>query len=207
MEPPMDIFFSPLACSMASRIVVYEAGGTANFVRVDTRAGRTADGQDYSKINRKGLVPAIRTDEGEVLTENAAVLQYLGGLYPDRDLAPEGFDGALLRQWLSFIGTELHTGTFHPLFSRTGGDEVKAYAREEAVKRLSYLNDHLEGREWLLDRFTVADAYLTVVLNWAGFVNLDLAPYPHVAAYLERAKSRPSIARAMGEEMALFQAA
>src|SRR4051794_37996179 len=111
----MDIFFSPLACSMASRIVVYEAGGEVNFQRVDTKAGRTADGGDYTKINPKGLVPAIRTDEGEVLTENAAILQYLGDRFPQSGLAPTGFDRSLLQQWLSFIGTELHTGVFHLL--------------------------------------------------------------------------------------------
>jgi len=201
----MDIFFSPLACSMASRIVVYEAGGAANFVRVDTKAGRTADGADYRKINPKGLVPAIRTDDGEVLTENAAVLQYLGDRFPDSGLAPQGFDRSLLQQWLSFVGTELHTGVFHALFS--GNDGAKAFAREEAAKRLAYLNDRLEGRDWLLDRFTVADAYLAVVLNWAAFVKLDLSPYPNVAAFLDRARARPSIAKALSEEFALFQAA
>ncbi len=203
----MDIFFSPLACSMASRIVVYEAGGKANFVRVDTRAGKTADGADYRKINPKGLVPAIRTDEGEVLTENAAVLQYLGELYPEAGLVPDGFDRNLLRQWLSFISTELHTGVFHPLFIPAAGPDAKALARDEAVKRFSYLNDHLEGRDWLLDRFTVADAYLAVVLNWAQFVQLDLAPYPNVTAFLTCAKARPSIAKAMEEELSIRQAA
>jgi glutathione S-transferase len=203
----MDIYFSPLACSMASRIVVYEAGGEANFIRVDARAGKTEGGADYSKINPKGLVPAVRTDEGEILTENAAVLQYLGDRFPQTDLAPQGFDRSLLQQWLSFVGTELHTGVFHPLFATKAGPEVKAFAQEEAVKRLSYLNHHLEGRDWLLDRFTVADAYLAVVLNWAAFVKLDLSPYPNVAAFLDRAKARPSVAKAMSEEFALFQAA
>ena len=203
----MDIFFSPLACSMASRIVVYEAGGDARFVRVDTKAGRTADGQDYSKINPKGLVPAIRTDDGEVLTENAAVLQYLGDRYPQSGLAPQGFVRNLLQQWLNFISAELHTGVFHPLFAPAAGPDAKAFARAEAAKRLKHLDDHLDGRDWLLDRFTVADAYLAVVLNWAGFVKLDLTPYPNVAAFLERAKARPSMAKALSEEFALFQAA
>jgi glutathione S-transferase len=203
----MDLYFSPLACSMASRIVIYEAGGEANFLRVDTRAGRTADGADYSKINPKGLVPALRTDEGEILTENPAILQYLGDLYPEANLAPGGFDRALLQQWLSFVGAELHSGVFHPLFSPKAGAETKAFTHEDAIKRLTYLDAHLDGRDWLLDRFTVADAYLAVVMNWAQFVNLDLAPYPNIVAFLDRAKARPSIARAMGEEMAIRQAA
>jgi len=203
----MDIYFSPLACSMASRIVVYEAGGEATFHRVDTRAGRTADGADYTKINPKGLVPALRNEEGQVLTENAAILQYLGERYPEANLVPTGFDRALLQQWLSFIGTEIHTGVFHPLFVPAAGPETKAFAREEAGKRLTYLDAHLTGREWLLDHFTVADAYLAVVMNWAQFVNLDLAPYPGIQAFLDRAKARPSVAKAMGEELALRQAA
>jgi glutathione S-transferase len=203
----MDLYFSPLACSMASRIVIYEAGGEANFHRVDTRAGRTADGGDYSKINPKGLVPALRTDVGDILTENAAILQYLGERYPRANLIPGGFDRALLQQWLSFIGTELHAGIFHTLFAAAAGPEAKAFAREDAVKRLTYLDAYLAGREWLLDRFTVADAYLTVVMNWAQFVALDLTLYPNITGFLARAKDRPAVARAMGEEVALRQAA
>jgi glutathione S-transferase len=203
----MDVFFSPLACSMASRIVIYEAGGTAHFVRVDTKTQRTADGQDYTKINPKGLVPAIRTTDGEVLTENAAVLQYLGELYPDAALLSAGFGRHLVRQWLSFIGTELHSGVFHPLFSSKAGTEAKAFVLAEALRPFTYLNDHLDGHEWLLDGFTVADAYLTVVLNWARFVSLDLAAYPNVAAYLDRSRRKPPIEKAINEELALFQTA
>lgn len=203
----MDVFFSPLACSMASRIVVYETGATARFVRVDTKARRTADGEDYATINPQGLVPAIRTDDGQVLTENGAVLQYLGGLHPEAGLLPTGFERHLLQQWLSFVGTELHSGVFHLLFNKQAGDETKAFARQAAVQRFAYLDGQLDGREWLLDRFTVADAYLAVVLNWAQFVNLDLAPYPNVAAYRERTQQRPSIGKAIGEELALHQTA
>ena len=203
----MDIFFSPLACSMASRIAIYEAGATADFLQVDAKAGRTTSGEDYSKINPKGLVPALRTDEGEVLSENAAVLQYLADRFPQSGLAPSGFDRYRLQQWLCFIGTELHSGVFHLLFSPGAGAEAKAFARKEAVKRLSYLDAYFEGRQWLFDSFTVADAYLTVVLNWAQFVQLDLTPFPNVMAFLDRAKARPSVAKAMGEELALFQAA
>ncbi|THD58301.1 glutathione S-transferase C-terminal domain-containing protein [Phenylobacterium sp.] len=203
----MNLYFSPLACSMASRIVLYEAGGDADFVRVDTKAGRTTDGDDYAKINPKGLVPALRTDDGEVLTENAAILQYLGERFPQSGLVPTGFNRALMQQWLSFVGTELHAGVFHPLFVPTAGPDAKGFAREHAARNLAYLDSHLDGRDWLLDRFTVADAYLTAVLNWAQFVNLDLAPYPHVAAFLERAKARPSVAKAMGEEAALARPA
>ena len=203
----MDLYFSPLACSMASRIVIYETGGKADFHRVDTKTKRTVTGGDYLKINPKGLVPAVRTDDGRILTENAAILPYLADAFSGGSLAGDGFERSLVQQWLSFIGTELHTGVFHPLFAPTAAPEVKAFARAEAVGRLTYLNDHLAGREWLTDRFTVADAYAAAVLNWAQFVKLDLAPYPNIVAYVDRLKARSSVAKALREEFELFQAA
>jgi glutathione S-transferase len=203
----MDIYFSPLACSMASRVVLYEAGAEANYHRVDTKAGRTADGQDYLRINPKGLVPALRTDDGQVLTENSAILQYLADQFPDAGLAPQGFERYRMQQWLSFIGSELHKHVFTQLFSPRADEAAKARAREAAAERFTYLDAHLEDREWLLDRFSVADAYLAAVLNWAQFLKIDLSPYPHVEAYRERLRARPSVARALGEEFALFQAA
>lgn len=203
----MDLYYSPLACSMASRIVLYETGLEARFVRVDTKAGRTSDGADYRAINPKGLVPALKTEDGEVLTENAAVLQYLGDLAPGAALAPAGFDRYRLQQWLSFIGTELHKLVFNPLLSPRADEVQKAAAREAATSRFQYLDDHLAGRDWLLDAFSVADAYMAAVLNWAQFVNLDLSPYPNVVAYRDRLRERPAVARALGEEFALWKQA
>lgn len=203
----MDLYFSPLACSLASRIVVYEAGADAAFHRVDTKTGRTADGADYRRINPKGLVPALRTDEGEVLTENAAILQYLADRSPEAGLAPQGFERYRLQQWLSFIGSELHKYVFTPLLSPKFDEAAKAVAREAAAERFAYLDEQLDGREYLLDSFTVADAYMAAVLNWAQAVKFDLAPYPNVVAYRDRVRSRPAVARALGEEFALYQAA
>jgi glutathione S-transferase len=203
----MDLYFSPLACSMASRVVLYETGAEVNFVRVDTRAGRTADGGDYRAINAKGQVPALRTDDGEVLTENAAILQYLADRAPEAGLAPDGFQRYRLQQWLSFIGAELHKLVFTPLLSPRADEAAKATAREAAAQRFAYLDDHLAGRDWLLDDFSVADAYMAAVLNWAQFVNFDLEPYPNVAAYRDRLRERPAVARALGEEFALWKQA
>jgi len=203
----MDLYFSPLACSLASRIVVYEAGADAAFHRVNTKTGRTADGADYRRINPKGLVPALRTDEGEVLTENAAVLQYLADRFPEAGLAPQGFERYRLQQWLSFIGSELHKYVFTPLLSPKFDEAAKAVAREAAAERFAHLDEQLDGREYLLDSFTVADAYMAAVLNWAQAVKFDLAPYPNVVAYRDRIRARPAVARALGEEFALYQAA
>jgi glutathione S-transferase len=203
----MDLYFSPLACSMASRIVIYETGAEAGFHRVDTRAGRTAEGADYLAINPKGLVPALRLEDGDVLTENAAILQYLADRFPAAGLAPGGFERYRLQEWLSFIGTELHKLVFTPLLSPRFDEAAKQAAREGAVRRLAHLDRRLQGREWVLDTFSVADAYLAAVLGWAQFVNLDLLEYPHVAAYRERLTARPSVARALDEEMALYRQA
>ena len=203
----MDVYFSPLACSLASRITLYEAGLSANFDRVDTRAGRTASGKDYRAINPKNLVPALMTDDGQVLTENAAILPYLADLRPDAGLAPTGFARYQLAQWLSFIGSELHKSVFTPLLSPSYPAEAKAKAKEVAADRLAYLNAHLTGRDWLLDDFSVADAYLAAVLNWNRAVQLDFSAYPAIQAYQARLLTRPAVAKAMGEELALYQAA
>jgi glutathione S-transferase len=206
----MDLYFSPLACSLASRITVYEADGEDRVTLrpVNTKTKKTTDGGDYLAINPIGQVPALRTDDGRILTENAAILPYLGDQLAGPALAAvEGFDRYELARWLGFVGTELHKIVFTPLLSPSSNDGARAYAMAAAPTRLTYLNGHLDGREFLLDQFSVADAYLTAVLNWARFVKLDLAPYPAVAAYYARMTARPAVGRAMQQEMALFEAA
>jgi len=203
----MDIYFSPLACSLASRIALYESRQEAEFHRVDTKAGKTASGEDYRAINPKGLVPALRTDDGVVLTENAAILQYIADRRPDAGLAPAGFARYQLQQWLSFIGSELHKTVFTPLLSPSWPAEGKARAKEDATQRFAYLNDHLTGRDWLLDEFSVADAYLAAVLNWNNAVKFDFSAYPAIQAYQARLATRPAVGKAMAEEFALFQPA
>lgn len=203
----MDVYYSPLACSLASRIALYEAGADARFHRVDTKTGRTEGGEDYRAINPKGLVPAIRTDDGQVLTENAAVLQYIADRYPDAGLAPQGFERYRLQQWLSFIGSELHKFVFTPLLSPKADEAAKARAREAGAERFAYLNDHLTGREWLLEGFSVADGYLAAMYNWAQAVSFDLEPWPAVVAHRDRVRARPAVARAMGEEFAEYSKA
>src|SRR5262249_21171268 len=115
----MDLYFSPLACSMASRIALYEAGASANFIEADAKSKRTADGADYRSVNTLGLVPALRTNNGTVLLENAAILQFIADQFPAAALAPrDGLPRAQLQQWLSFVGTELHKALFIPLFDK-----------------------------------------------------------------------------------------
>lgn len=202
----MDLYFAPLACSMATRITLYEAGAPANFRQVDTRTKRMADGTDFLTINPMGQVPVLRTDAGELLTENPVVLQYVADQYPDSGLAPQsGMPRYRLQQWLGFITSELHKLVFSPLLDPRSADGAKNYATGKAAQRFSYLNAHLQDREYLLDRFTVADAYLAVVLNWARFAGVDLAQWPAVQDYFQRASKRDSVARAFTEEFTLYQ--
>lgn len=205
----MDLYFSPLACSMATRIALYEAGVEANFIEVDPKTKQIlADGSDYRTLYPLGLVPALRSEDGTLLTENAAILQSVADRFPEARLAPpSGRERARLQQWLCFIGTELHKGLFVPLLDRRAPDAVKAWTLEKNLSRLAYLDRYLDGREFLLDRFTVADAYLATVLNWSiATPMIDFSQYPAVQAYLGRMRQRPSIARALAEETALFQA-
>ena len=202
----MDLYFSPLACSMATRIALYEAGAQAQYIQRD-RNKRLPDGSDFCAVNPLGMVPTLRTDEGEVLSENAAILQYVAERSPQAGLAPTGgIERARLHQWLSFIGTELHKAVFLPLLRRDAPAEVKTYAAGLADARLAIVERQLTGREFLLDRFSVADAYLFTVLNWSGATPVKLDGFPAIQAYVARLQSRPSVAKALGEEFALYKA-
>ena len=205
----MDLYFSPLACSMATRVALYEAGAEANYLEVDPPTKTVlSDGTDFRTVNPIGLVPTLRTDEGVVLTENAAILQYIADRFPQSGLgAAAGIDRTRLHQWLCFIGTELHKGLFIPVLDRKAPQETKAYALEKNLSRLDYLDNYLKGRDFLLDHFSIADAYLVTVINWTmATPPIELAKWPNIKAYYERTRARPSIARALGEEFALYKA-
>jgi len=205
----MDLYFSPMACSLASRIAFYEAGAQPHirFIEVDGKTKRTADGADYLKIYPLGMVPLLRLDDGSLLPENAAILQYIAARYPKAKLAPsDDIERARLQQWLCFIGTELHKALFIPLFDQKAPGGTRERTLEKSASRLAYLNAHLDGREFLLDRFSVADGYLYTVLNWTVPTRIDLAPWPAIKDYHQRLRTRPSVAKAFAEEFALYQA-
>ena len=204
----MDLYFSPLACSLATRIALYEAGADARFIEIDPKTKRIlADGADYLKVYPLGLVPAIRMEDGALLTENAAILQYVAERFPAANLAPrDGIARTRLQQWLCFIGTELHKGLFIPLFDRKAPEGTVANTLAKGESRLAYLDDYLTGREFLLDHFTVADAYLYTVLNWSNATPVKLDRFPAIQAYYARMQKRPSVAKAFGEELALYKA-
>jgi glutathione S-transferase len=205
----MDLYFSPLACSLATRVALYESGAEANYLEVDPQTKIVQqDGSDFREVNPLGLVPTLRTDEGAVLTENAAILQYVADRFPRSRLgAADGIERSRLHQWLCFIGTELHKGLFVPVLDRKAPQEAKAYVLEKNLSRLDYLDRYLAGRDYLLDHFSVADAYLVTVINWTmATPPIELGKWPNVKAYYERLRKTPSIARAITEEFELYKA-
>ncbi|MBV9286773.1 MAG: glutathione S-transferase N-terminal domain-containing protein [Hyphomicrobiales bacterium] len=207
----MQLYFSPLACSMSERIAFVEAGASVDLVEVDPlNKTALATGADYRAINPLGYVPALTLDDGTVLTENTAILEYIADAFPAAGLAPPESDRigrARLRQWLSFISSELHKGLMLPLLGRETPAEVKAWTMQKYASRLAHLNERLAGREFLLEKFSVADAYLATVLNWTQATpEIDLGSHPNVKAYLDRMRRRPSVAAALATELPLFRA-
>lgn len=207
----MDLYFAPLSCSLATRIALYESGQTAGFHEVVLSTKRTRTGADYRAINPKGQVPALVCDDGEILTEGVAILQYVADRAPASGLAPPAGDFARyrLQQWLNFIAAEVHKQVFYTLFNPAVPPEAKTFAREVALPiRFEHLSEHLKNRPFLVgDRFTVADAYLVTALNWAAPGGVDLKRWPALADWHAVQLQRPAVARALGEELALRAAA
>ena len=153
-----------------------------------------------------GQVPVLRCDDGATLTENPAVLQYVADRFPAAGLAPAGgFERNRLQQWLNFVTSELHKVVFIPLLDPQAPEGAKEYARAKMRARFAYLDHHLAGSDYLLDRFTVADAYLVTVLNWTKATGIDLKQWPAIDAYFTRLHQRPSVAKAFAEELALYK--
>jgi glutathione S-transferase len=206
----MRLYFKTGACSLSSRIVLTELELPHDAVKVDTETGLTETGADFRAINPKGYVPALELDDGTVLTENPAILQYLADQHPDAGLAPAyGSVGrAHLQTWLNFTSSELHKA-FGPYFAGAAPEgAAKAKIDATLARRIGDVERGLaDGRRFILgDTFTVADAYLFVVLNWSNFIAFDLKRWPNVAAYAARMASRPAVRTAMLRE-GLIQAA
>jgi glutathione S-transferase len=203
----MELFFSPLSCSLASRITMYEAGLPATFTRVDGKTKTTADGRNYLEINPRGQVPCIKTSDGEFLTENVSVLEFIAEQAPKAGLIPSGMERTRMRKWLGFVNSELHVSALGLMFSSRASDETKAYAATRAKEAFKHLDNHLAGREWLAGSFSVADIYLAVVSNWTQALPIKLDDYPNVLAHQKRVFSRPAAGKALAEEAALYRAA
>ncbi|MEY8120591.1 glutathione transferase GstA [Falsihalocynthiibacter sp. BN13B15] len=199
----MKLFYKPGACSLASHIALCETGATFEIEKVDTDLGRTETGNDYGAINPNGYVPALQLEDGEVLTEGAAVLQYIASCFPEAGLASQTttLERARLQETLNWVAAELHKA-FSPLFNTQSSDAAKEAARVAVAAKFDRLETQLsDGREWIVgSRFSVADAYLFTVANWANFTGINLSGWPSLAEYITRITVRPSVLKAMKSE-------
>jgi glutathione S-transferase len=204
----MKLYFIPFACSLATRIAIDEAELDAEFVQV-LPGGTLPDGRPFTAISPMGYVPAMETVGGLALTEGPAVLTYIADLAAEGVLAPPPYteERYQMMRWLNFIATELHKAAFAPLMSSAPPEGAKAWARELAAKRFDLLSGHLDGADYLLGSFSVADAYLLSVLNWCEYAGVPIADWPVLLGWRTKMRQRPSVARSMATEMPLRQAA
>jgi glutathione S-transferase len=195
------LYIVPGACSLAVNIALREAGIAFELARVDLSTRQADDGVNFLTVNPKGYVPALQLDDGRVLTENVAVLQYVADSRPQSHLAPPAgtFERYRLIEWLSFINSEIHKG-FSPLFAEHAAEGVRGYAVEHVTKRLDYLQNILVQPFVLGGCFTVADAYLFTVLGWAPEVGMPLGRWPGLARYWENIRLRPHVVAALESE-------
>ena len=198
----MKLYYSPGACSLSPHIVLREAGLAFEPVLTSTKTHKLQDGTDYYTINPKGYVPLLELDNGERLSEGPAIVQYIADQVPAKQLAPANGTMARyrLQEWLNFTTSEIHK-SFSPLFNPATPEEYKTIAKAKLQDRYRYLDSQLEGKSYLMGSdFSVADAYLFTVTNWAKPVGLDLAPFKNVAAFMARMAARPAVQAAMKAE-------
>jgi glutathione S-transferase len=199
----MKLYYSPGACSLSPHIALLEAGLPYELVRVDVRAKKLENGDDFLQVNPKGQVPALRLDSGELVTEGPVIVQMIADRAAGKNLAP-GRDSAeryKLLEWLNFITTELHKN-FSPMFAPMLSDETKAFFKDRLMGKLKYLDGQLAGRDYLLgSQFTVADGYLFTMLFWAeDRLKFDLSGLPNLVAYKARIAARPKVQEALTKE-------
>ncbi len=198
----MKLYYSQGACSLSPHIVMHEADLAFEAIPAPTKTHQLADGTDFYTINPLGYVPYLTLDDGRSLHEGPAIVQYLADLVPEKKLAPANgtFERYKLQEWLTFIGTELHK-SFSPLFNPAAPDETKDQAKQTLAKRLAWVDSELAGKDYLLgEQFTVADAYLFTVTNWARIVKVDLSTFANLLAYRTRVSERPGVQAAMRAE-------
>ena len=198
----MKLYYSPGACSLSPHIALLEAGLPYDLVKVDLRAKKLENGDDYLKVNPKGQVPALALDSGELVTEGPVIVQMIADRAKDKNLAParDSAERYKLLEWLNFVGTELHKN-FGPLFSPVLADDAKAFFKDRVMGKFRYLDGVLAGRDYLMGKqFTVADGYLFTMLTWAERMKFDLSAMPNLLAYKARVAARPKVQEALTKE-------
>ena len=198
----MKLYYSPGACSLSPHIALLEAGLPYDLVKVDLRAKKLENGDDYLKVNPKGQVPALGLDNGELVTEGPVIVQMIADKAAGKTLAParDSAERYKLQEWLNFITTEVHKN-FGPLFSPVLADDAKAFFKDRVMAKFKYLDGALAGRDHLMGKqFTVADGYLFTMLNWADRMKFDLSALPNLSAYKARVGARPKVQEALTKE-------
>ncbi|NQD35531.1 glutathione transferase GstA [Permianibacter sp. IMCC34836] len=198
----MKLYYSPGTCALLPHIVLKELGLTASLSKVDLASKKTDDGQNYFDVNPNGYVPALQLDNGKVLTEANIIAQYLADQKPGNTLLPAAgqFERYQQQEWLNFITSEVHK-TMGAFFNPKLHPETRAALSERLGQRLNYIVSKLGSNDWLTgSHFTIADAYLFVVLNWCGWVKFDLTPWPALQAFQQRVAARAAVQAAMAEE-------
>ena len=198
----MKLYYAPGACSLSPHIALLEAGLPYDLVKVDLRAKKLENGDDYWKVNPKGQVPALALDSGELVTEGPVIVQMIADKVPAKNLAP-GRDTAeryKLLEWLNYVTTELHKN-FGPMFSPVLSDDAKAFFKDRVMTKFKYVDSQLAGRDYLMGKqFTVADGYLFTMLAWADRLKFDLSGLNHLLAYKDRVAARPKVQEALVKE-------
>lgn len=198
----MKLYYAPDTCSLSPHIVLRELALAFELVKVDNRSKRTADGRDFRLINPKGYVAALELDDGQILTEGPAIVQYLADLKPESGLAPPAgsWERVRLQEWLNFISTEIHAGSAL-LFNTSLPEDILAIFREKLFRRFDYLQATLAEKAFLMGpSFSVADAYLFTVLGWCKFFSIELDRWPALMAYRTRINARPAVQAALMAE-------
>ena len=198
----MKLYYSPGACSLSPHIALCEAGLPYELVKVDLKAKKLENGDDYLKVNPKGQVPALALDNGELVTEGPVIVQMIADKAAGKNLAParDSAERYKLLEWLNFIGTELHKN-FGPMFSPVLADDAKAFFKDRVMGKFKYLDGVLAGRDYLMGKqFTVADGYLFTMLAWADRMKFDLSAMPNLLAYKARVGARPMVQQALTKE-------
>jgi len=198
----MKLYYSPGACSLSPHIALLEAGLPYDLVKVDLRAKKLENGDDYLKVNPKGQVPALALDNGELVTEGPVIVQMIADKVPGKNLAParDSAERYKLQEWLNYITGELHKN-IGPMFSPLLADDAKAFFKDRVMAKFRYLDGKLAGHEYLMGKqFTVADAYLFVMLSWAERMKFDLSGLSNLLAYKERLAARPKVREALVKE-------
>jgi len=198
----MKLYYTPGACSLSPHIALLEAGLPYDLVKVDLRAKKLENGDDFLKVNPKGQVPVLALDSGELITEGPVIIQMIADKATGKNLAParDSADRYKLLEWLNFITTELHK-SFGPMFSPVLADEAKAFFKDRVMGKFRYVESQLAGRDYLMgSQFTVADGYLFTMLSWADRMKFDLSEMPNLLAYKARVGARPKVQEALTKE-------